>query len=96
MTMDWEMYDKILKECKKLGLIKNKNYGSESLKLFNGIAVLSRMNDKIQRLNTMYEVMNSGSTKTFAEPHEESVDDTLKDLINYAVYLIMLRRGGIQ
>jgi hypothetical protein len=49
------------------------------------------MNDKIQRLNTMYSNKQTES-KTF----DETVDDTIQDLINYAIYLQMLKDGGIE
>lgn len=86
--MDWEMYDDIIKNCKEIGIRKNKGYGTESLKLFNGTAILSRMNDKIQRLNNLWE--NKNNTVP-----DETIDDTTDDLINYAIYLRMLRKGGI-
>jgi flagellar biosynthesis/type III secretory pathway protein FliH len=88
--IDWEMYEKILQECKELGQFKNKQYGTASLKLFDGMAIVTRINDKVARLNhlmTSYQNPEQGL--------DETIDDTLKDLINYATYLIILRKGGI-
>jgi len=88
--MDWEMYAKILHECEILAINKNKFYGTASLKLFNGLAIVTRINDKVARLNYL--------TTERLDPEQlldETIEDTLKDLINYSTYLIMLRRGGI-
>ncbi len=96
MSMNWDMYDDILKECKKLGIAKNKDYGSESLKLFDGVAIVCRMNDKVQRINNIFESKQMTGVSKLNNKFEESIDDTLMDLINYTTYLLMLRKGGIQ
>jgi len=96
MSMNWNMYTDIHEECKKLGIAKNKDYGSESLKLFDGVAIVCRMNDKVQRINNIFGAKQITGVAELNEKFEESIDDTLMDLINYATYLIMLRKGGIQ
>lgn len=78
--LNYTEYNKIIKECKDLSKIKNKLYGNESLKLFDGLAILCRMNDKIQRLN---------NTKG-------NHIDSIHDLINYSIYLLMLKRKKIK
>jgi hypothetical protein len=51
----------------------------------NGILV--RMNDKMERLkNLIYH--------TDGEPQNESIDDSLIDIANYAVIAMMVRRGS--
>lgn len=73
-------YDKIIKECKEISILKNKQYGNESLKLFDGLAILCRMNDKIMRLNNC----------------KGNHEDSIKDLINYSIYLLMLIRKKLE
>jgi len=84
--LDYNEYDKIIYDCKKLSEEKNKLYGNESLRLFKGYAILSRMNDKIMRINNMFE--NNIKNK-------EGLKDSIMDLINYSIYLLMLKKGKI-
>ena len=93
MTLDMKMYDKIQADVRVIAQQKHRLYGGHSLTLFNGMAILCRMNDKIQRLNTMYNIPD---TQAFTGSEDETIDDTLQDLINYAIYMIMLRNGGIK
>lgn len=84
--INYEEYLRIINECKSISEEKNKLYGNNSLKLFNGIAILSRINDKIMRINNMIE--NNINDK-------ESIEDSLKDLINYSIYYIMYKRNKL-
>ena len=61
--------------------------------LFNGMAILCRMNDKIQRLNNIFNVSEA---QALSQEEIKTVEDTLRDLINYSTYLIMFRSGGIK
>jgi len=88
--MNWLMYQQIQGACFEIAQKKSSGYGTAPLKLFGGKSILIRMNDKIARLNNIMENADLNKLK------DESIDDTLMDLINYATYLIMLRRGGIQ
>jgi hypothetical protein len=51
----------------------------------NGILV--RMNDKMERLKNL-------TYHTDGEPQNESIDDSLVDIANYAVIAMMVRRGS--
>lgn len=51
----------------------------------NGILV--RMNDKMERLKNLTYHMKG-------EPQNESIDDSLIDIANYAVIAMMVRRGS--
>ena len=51
--LDFNEYSKIIKECKALSNRKNAIYGVNNLKLFNGLSILVRINDKIARLNNL-------------------------------------------
>lgn len=74
----------ILAEMQDLYDKKNHDYGdsfSTSYRLFGLVAPLVRMNDKMNRLNKLYQ---SDSRVT-----DESIRDTLIDLANYAVMTIL-------
>ena len=88
--IDWEMYDRITASCRALGVSKNLQYGTASLKLFDGQAILMRINDKVARINML------GVQPYYQDsPVDESIEDTLMDLVNYTIYLMILRQGGI-
>jgi hypothetical protein len=86
------MYQKIMKNCEALGRLKNKQYGTASLKLFDGLAIVTRINDKTARLNKLF----AEPPEVTFEEYDHMISDTLEDMINYAVYLMMLRHGGIK
>lgn len=74
----------ILNEMQDLYDKKNHDYGdsfSTSYRLFGLVAPLVRMNDKMNRLNKLYQ---SDSRVT-----DESIRDTLIDLANYAVMTVV-------
>ena len=52
----------------------------------NGIMV--RMSDKMERLKNL-----TYHTDADAEPNHESIDDSLLDIANYAVIMMMVRKG---
>lgn len=91
MALDYDEYDRIMAACKVLSILKNKQYGARSLKLFDGIAILARMNDKIERLNNLMWHDDLKGVKL-----DESTEDTCLDLINYAAYLIMLKNDKLE
>lgn len=80
-----------LEICRELNEIyrkKNNDYGDSFALLRNEIpnAILVRVFDKYNRLKTLL------STKG-RKVQEESVDDTLMDLANYAILELIERRG---
>lgn len=93
MVLDMVMYDKIQKEVRTIAQQKHRLYGGHSLTLFNGMAILCRMNDKIQRLNNIFD---KSEMEPLSKDEQETVEDTLRDLINYSTYMIMFRSGGIK
>lgn len=90
--MNWDEYDKIMVECKELGMLKNSNYGDDSLKLFDGLSVIVRMYDKMERLKNLYTKQLQGEAPNVLN---ENIEDTLKDMINYANYAIIIGRGKL-
>lgn len=87
--VDWKEYDKIFMECEDLAKEKNWLYGDESLKLFHGNAIFLRIMDKTARLRNIFE---ERFLESEWEYKTETVEDTLKDLINYSIYLLMIER----
>lgn len=77
--------DSVLTELRTLMLLKQKDYGPGNIMSFGELGVLVRANDKLERLKNLNK---SGKT-----PNNESVDDSWKDLSNYGIIALMLRRG---
>ena len=66
---------------------KNHDYGNSvqnTYDLFGDISFLTRINDKINRLNTL-------CTKDEMKVKDESINDTILDLANYAVLFYITR-----
>lgn len=77
-----------LEEVTQLLLLKNEDYGNASFDLgLNGNMV--HIYDKANRYRTLIEKMHKGESPNF-----ESIDDTLKDIIGYAIIgLLMLKNN---
>lgn len=74
----------INQECDQLLIDKRQDYGSGNITKFGEFGVLVRASDKLERLINLLE----GDK----EPVNESIEDTWKDLRNYAQIALMLRR----
>ena len=69
-------------------LKKQADYGYENILSFGELGVLVRANDKIARLKNLL-------TKK-KDPENESVEDSWRDLLNYSLIALMLRRGSFR
>lgn len=83
-----ESVDKTFWELEELLLSKHADYGPKNISdspggPLNGLRV--RMHDKLARLNNL---VDSG-----ADPQHESLEDTFKDMANYAVIGLLVLRG---
>lgn len=81
-------FKKITEEMNELYERKNHDYGdsfTDTYKKFGLVAPLVRMNDKINRLNTLAVKKQ--------QVNDEAIEDTLIDIANYAVMTIMLMKG---
>jgi hypothetical protein len=83
-----EALDKTFFELQELLLSKHEDYGPKNISdspggPLNGLRV--RMHDKLARLNNL---VDSG-----ADPKHESLEDTFKDMANYAVIGLLVLRG---
>lgn len=81
----WETYD----ELAELLLTKHKDYGPKNISdspggPINGLRV--RMHDKLARINNL---IDSGAT-----PEHESLEDSFKDMANYAIIGLLVLRGN--
>jgi hypothetical protein len=76
------------KELSQLLLSKHKDYGPKNISqapggAINGLRV--RMHDKLARINNL---VDSG-----ADPQHESLEDSFKDMANYAIIGLLVMRG---
>ena len=72
---------------------KHKDYGPKNISdapggALNGLRV--RMHDKLARINNLYEYMED--TGGF-QPQHESLEDSFKDMANYAIIGLLVLRG---
>lgn len=84
---------KTFQELVDLLLSKHKDYGPKNISdapggALNGLRV--RMHDKLARINNLYEYMED--TGGF-QPQHESIEDSFKDMANYAVIGLLVLRG---
>ena len=86
--LNFKEYTNIQKECEKLARNKNHDYGNDSLKSFGNLGILIRISDKVDRLKTFQK-------KGILNVKDEKIEDTLKDIINYAIYMIMQGRDKL-
>lgn len=71
--------------CTSLFDKKQQDYGATNIANFGEFGVIVRMNDKFSRLQNL---MTKGR-----KPKNEPVVDSLRDIANYAVIALMLRKG---
>jgi len=72
-------------ELSDILMCKQRDYGPGNIADFGEFGVLVRVNDKVARLKNL---LSQGQ-----RPENESIDDTWKDIANYAVIALMVKRG---
>lgn len=80
-----EALAQVSRECDELMIRKQRDYGHGNITAFGEFGVLVRLNDKVERLKNL---LTRGK-----EPSNEAIDDTWRDVRNYAEIALMLRRG---
>ena len=81
-----EMFARIFAEANLLMCEKQAAYGPGNITAFGERGILVRANDKVERLrNLLFE----GGRQT----KDESVEDSWRDLLNYAAIALAVRRG---
>lgn len=76
----------------ELMINKQKDYGKNNILEFGEFGVVVRMNDKFSRLKNLMDM----KTGQFKATKNETVEDTLMDIANYARILRMLRDGTFE
>jgi RecJ-like exonuclease len=87
---DTKYLEELLAELKIIMIRKHQDYGPYNIAHAPGGALnglLVRMHDKMERLEHLYFHRKTDT------PNYESVEDTLKDLANYAIIGLMVQRG---
>ena len=84
-----EDVENTLTELANLLISKHKDYGPKNISLspggpLNGLRV--RMWDKLARINNL--------TDTNKDPEHESLEDSFKDMANYAIIGLLVLRGS--
>lgn len=80
--------DNTVNELTELLVSKHRDYGPKNISLAPGGAVNGlrvRMHDKLARINNL---VDSG-----ADPEHESLEDSFKDMANYAIIGLLVLRG---
>jgi hypothetical protein len=85
--------DNTVNELSQLLISKHRDYGPKNISqapggAINGLRV--RMHDKLARINNLVEYMED--TKGF-QPQHESLEDSFKDMANYAIIGLLVLRG---
>lgn len=90
---------KVLQECAELQLKKSNDYQNPNSRIRQadyyprGVAtILDIIYAKVLR---MYSVLEAMETDSEYEPNFESLEDSGKDLINYASFMVAYMRGGV-
>jgi hypothetical protein len=87
--VNYTKFEEIMKEIEELSKRKNHDYGCDSLTRFGNFGILVIMLQKMDRLKNFYD--KDGKLKVT----DEKLEDTLKDLVNYSVYMILQERGQL-
>lgn len=88
--LNYKEYGEIQEECYDISKVKNNDYGTETMKRFKEKGLIVRMNDKMERLIQLIWNRKERAVS------DEKIEDTAKDLVNYAIYLVMMLRGKLE
>ncbi|MCK5451506.1 MAG: DUF1599 domain-containing protein [Candidatus Omnitrophica bacterium] len=81
----------VCEDLKNLMIRKQADYGHKNITDMGTIGIIVRMNDKMARLKNLHG-FTDGSYKVMAGLNE-SVEDSWRDIANYAIIALMLSRG---
>lgn len=84
--VNYSKFEEVMKEIEELSKRKNHDYGCDSLTRFGNFGILVIMLQKMDRLKTFYD--KDGKLKV----EDEKLEDTLKDIVNYSIYMILQER----
>ena len=90
---------KVLQECAEIQDKKSRDYQNENSRIRQAdyyprgiMSIMELINTKTIRLWSVLEAMESDPSY---EPNFESIEDSLKDLINYSSFAVAYSRGKI-
>lgn len=87
-------FKSIIEGMYRLHLDKNQDYSPMNILATGFIGVVTRLWDKMARLMNLTGFdIRRGTLNVAKEPKNESIDDTLLDMANYAVIALILKRG---
>ncbi len=84
--IDFKELEKVFNECFEISKKKNADYGCQTMLDFMEKGLVIRLNDKMSRLKNLIWENKEAKVK------DEKIEDTAKDMINYAAYLILILR----
>lgn len=83
-----EVVDAFIDELEKMSVLfakKQADYGPGNIAKFGEVGLLVRMNDKFERLTNLFVNRKNANN--------EAIEDTLRDIANYAVIWLLVRQG---
>ena len=87
-------FRRIMEQMYSTHLDKNADYSKYNMLATGEIGAITRLWDKMARLMSLYGFdIETGKLSPPKQPKNESVDDTLLDLANYAIILRIMRAG---
>ncbi len=91
---------KVLNECAEVQIKKSRDYQNPSSRIKQSdyyprgvMSIMELINTKTIRLWSVIEAMENDPSY---KPNFESIEDSLKDLINYASFAVAYSRGKIE
>jgi len=85
--INWREFEEVFFTAKELAKNKSHDYGTQSLIAFGSMGCVIRLYDKVNRLKNL----TTNQYETMAVK-DESIEDTCLDIINYAIYTILLNK----
>lgn len=76
---------------------KQQDYGPGNIAAFGELGVLVRLSDKLERLKHLLVTTDAAgqvTVRSAVETANEAVEDSYRDLLNYALIALMLRQGA--
>jgi hypothetical protein len=89
-----EAFRDIIEEMYSIHLSKNADYFKYNMLATGEVGAVTRLWDKMARLMSLSGFdIGTGEYRGPKEARNESFDDTLLDMANYAIILLIMRRG---
>lgn len=89
-----ETFKQITKDMYNLHCAKMEDYSPWNMKGTGELGAIVRIWDKTARLMNLYGFdIGSGNYTKPSEPANESIEDNLTDLANYAIITLIMRKG---